>query len=265
MPLDDWSEDDRPERPAARRWRWWHVAGLGFVVLVAVFGIASALLPERLAGGWIGIQVRRLRADVLAGRFTPEELREHLRTREGGKFLAVRLSEDDDPRVRSAAAVTFTNWGRPAQKREVGDLRLTGNTFSETDIEEALRRLLNDPDPSVRKSAIRTVSSLEEVRSFADDLQRILESGPADERLIVAVHLAHWNGRTALRTFADPGQPKPVRLAAIEGAERYGWGEILRDPEAFVRTMRRVQGDPDADLSRAAASALERWGGPGKP
>ena len=82
---------------------------------------------------------------------------------------------------------------------------------------------------------------------------RILESGPADERVIVAEHLAHWNGRAARRTLANPLQPREVRLAAIRGANRFGWVEIVKDDADFERTMEKMMRDGDFVISHAAS------------
>lgn len=216
----------------------------------------SALFPRAVAERWIGLEVRQLRADILNGTRSPSELREHLRTRDGGQSLALRLSQDDDPRVRAAVIETLASLGRPAEKHEAADRHLPGNTFSNPDVAEAFDRLLNDPDPMVRRTAIRAVSSIEEVRSFQDRMLRILETGPVEERLIVAEHLAHWNGAEARRTFAQPRQPKEVRLAALRSAERYGWALIVEPDSEVVRTMNLMQVDPDAELRQAATTAL---------
>ena len=87
-------------------------------------------------------------------------------------------------------------------------------------------------------------------------------TAPVEERLIVSEQLAHWNGAGVLHTFGNPRQPKEVRLAALRGTDRYDWGEVVQDRAEFVRTMKRVQDDPDADLARAATDALLKFPGP---
>jgi hypothetical protein len=256
MPADFWSDDDRPQSPPRPRWRWWHVTALVLVILLVLFGFAAAIAPNKLAGGWIGWQVRQIKKDILSGKLSPEQLRDELRAREGGHHLALRLSEDEDPRVRAAVVGALAGWGRPATRREPRDPDLLPGNRLYPDDEEAMKRLLADPDPAVRRATLRAVSAIEEARGFEDELLRVLGSGPADERVIVAEHLAHWNGRAARRTFADPKQPKEVRLAALKGTEKYGWAEVVRDDEDFVRTMKLTQADPDADIRRAAAEAL---------
>jgi hypothetical protein len=260
MPTDHWSEDDRAESRPVKRWRWWHVAGLGVVVLLAVFAIAGMLFPKRLAGEWINWQVRQLRQDILKGNLSPEALRDELRTRDGGHLLAQRLSLDQDPRVRAAVVETIASWGTPAKKREPNDYSLPTQSFSNSEDTGALQRLIDDSDPSVRRAALRAVCPLEEVRSFDAKILDILERGPIDERLIIAEHLAHWNGEEVRRTFVNNRQPKEVRLAAIRSTDRYGWSNIGRDPELFRLWVAPMQNDPDPELREAAKNALKQVG-----
>lgn len=262
MSTDFWSEDDRPQPRRARGLRWWHVVGLALIGLLALFGVMGALFPREVADRWIGLQVRQIRADILNGTMSPAGLREHLQTRNGGLHLALRLSQDTDPRVRAAAIEALADRGQRAEKRDPNHLLLASNQFSDPDVGEAFERLLVDPDPTVRRSAIRAVSALEQVRSFRDLMLRILNNGPVEERLIVSDHLAHWNGAGALHTFGNPGQTREVRLAALRGTDRYDWGEVVQDRADFVRTMKRMQNDPDADLARAATDALRNFPGP---
>lgn len=259
MPTDYWSDEDRPG-PRRRGWRWWQVAALTLVPLLAAAAVLGSLFPRQVADRWIGLQARQLRGQILDGRLTPEQLRDHLRTREGGHHLALRLSRDEDPRVRAAAADAIAGWGNAPISRVAELVHMAVNTLSNAEDAEALGRLLDDPDPEVRRAALRAVSSIQEVRQFEDRVLRTLEAGPEAERVIVAEHLAHRNGPAARRTFADPRQPKEVRLAVLRGADRYWWEHVFGDGEEFVQIMDRVKGEADPDLSRAAANALARLG-----
>ena len=257
MPTDHWSEDDRTEFRPAKRWRWWHLAVLGVVVFTA-YSPSRACSFRRLAGGWISWQVRQLRQDILKGNLSPEALRDELRKRDGGHQLAQRLSLDEDSRVRAAVVESIAGWGTPAKKREPNDHGLPTQSFSNSDDAGALARLIDDRDPTVRKAALRAVCPLEEVRSFDAKILDILERGPVDERLIIAEHLAHWNGEEVRRTFVNDRQPKEVRLAAIRSTDRYGWSNIGRDPELFRLWVAPMRNDPDPELREAAQNALKQ-------
>jgi hypothetical protein len=226
------------------------------VILNAVLAVAGLLVPERLAEGWIQAQLRQLRQRDLDGDLTPETLRDELRNREGGHQLAQRLSEDSDPRVRAAVVETIAGWGTPARKRAPDDHRLPTQSLSNSEDTEALKRLLTDSDSTVRITALRAVCPLEEVRSFEQQVLDVLDLGPADERVIVAEHLAHWNGPAARRVFADEGQPKEVRLAVVRGADRYGWSLFIGNGSEFIPLMKRLATGPDAELRQAALHAL---------
>jgi hypothetical protein len=259
MPTQPWDDDDRPPSAPARRWRWWHVAALVLVIVGAVGAVAGIAFPEKVADRWIGWQVRQVRQDILSGKLSPEALRDELLKREGGRLIARRLSEDPDPQVRAASIDTLTAHGTAVKKRDPQDpFSMPSTRLSDFDAEAALMRLLDDPDPAVRQKAIRAVSAIEEARGFEEPLLRILNSGATDERLIVSEHLAHWNGKAARRTFADPRQPKEVRLAVLRGAERYGWARVVEDHEDFARTMKQAQADADPELRQAATDALRR-------
>jgi hypothetical protein len=264
MPAQPWDDDDRPASTPSRRWRWWHITALVVVIVGAVAAFLGIAFPEKLADRWIGWQVRQVRQDILSGNLSAEALRDELLKREGGSLIARRLSEDSDPQVRAAVVDTLTSRGTAVKKRDPQDpFHMPSTRLSDFEAEAALMRLLADPDPRVRKQAIRAVSTIEEARGFEEPLLRILDSGPIDERLLVCEHLAHWNGKAARQTFADPRQPKEVRLAALRGADRYGWAEIVKEYADFARTMTQVQADADPELRQAATDAF-RHTAPGK-
>jgi hypothetical protein len=253
MTAEPWSDDDRP--PPPKRWRWWHVATLVAVVLLAVGALVMFAFSEKLVGGWHDWQVRQFRNDILNGNLPPEALSDELLKRDDGLYLAQRLSEDPDPRVRAAVIDRLIARGTPAKKQE-GRWVDHVHTTLEFGADQAMTRLLDDPDPTVRKKAIRAASSIQELLSFKEKLLNILQSGDIEERLIVCEYLAHWNGDAVLRTFADPRQSKEVRLAALRSADRYGWARVAEDEGGFVRTMKQVQAEGDPDLRQAATDAL---------
>jgi hypothetical protein len=257
MSTDFWSEDDRPASPPARRWRWWHFVALGLVILLAVVAFAGFAAPELFANRWHNWQVQQLRKGILSGDVSPEQLRDDLMRRSDGLYFAERLSEDPDPRVRAAVVDRLIARGTPVKKQEPGDGPIDHmSTTLEFGADQAMMRLLDDADPTVRKKAIRAVSSIQENLSFTEKLTSILETGPVDERLIVCEYLAAWNGNLVLKTFADPRQPKEVRLAALRGADKFGWARVVEFEGDFINTMKQVQKDPDAELRQAATEAL---------
>jgi len=254
MTSEPWSDDYRP--PPPKRWRWWHIATLVTVVLLAIAALVMVAFSEKLVGGWNDWQVSRLRANILDGNLSPEALRDELLKRDDGLYFAKRLSEDPDPRVRAASIDRLVARGTPAKKLEPDDRVDILTSLGEPGVEEALTRLLDDPDPDVRKKAIRAVSSVEELSNLGEKLLEILESGPVEERLIVCEYLAHWNGGAVLKTFANTRQPKEVRLAALKSAYRFGWARVLEPKHSFARRMKDVLAEDDPDLQRAATDAL---------
>ena len=259
MPTDFWSEDDRPTSAPSRRWRWWQVAALTLVILLAVVAVFGFFFPEVYADRWHEWQVRQFRQDILKGNLSPEALRDDLLKRNDGLLIALRLSEDPDPRVRAASIDRLVARGTPVLKQELGDGRVDHlfTTLGDHPANEALLRLLDDPDPTVRKRAIVAVSSIQEKLAFTEKLLVILNGGSTEERILVAAHLANWNGDQALKTFADKRQPKEVRFAALNGANRLGWARLVEDEGEFVRVMKQVQSDPDADIRWVANDSLK--------
>jgi hypothetical protein len=159
--------------------------------------------------------------------------------------------------VRAASIDRLVARGTPAKKQEPGEGRVDILTsLGEPGVEDALTRLLDDPDPDVRKKAIRAVSSVQELSNLGERLLGILESGPVEERLIVCEYLAHWNGDAVLKTFANVRQPKEVRLAALRSAYRFGWARVVEPKGNFARRMKEVQAEDDPDLQHAATDAL---------
>jgi hypothetical protein len=243
------------------RRRWLPRAALGFAVLMAMGVILTFAFPEKVPEAWCWWQLRQLRHDIVEGRLSADALCQDLLQRENGRYLALRLSEDPDPRVRAAAIDRLTAKATPARKREPppeGIFAISdGYVGLEAGAEDALRRLLADRDLIVRRKALLAVCRIEVTSSFEEELLQTLESGDLEDRLIVCEHLAHWNGWAVRRTFADARLAKEVRLAAIRSADRYGWREVIvTDREDFVRSMNIVQAEADPELRQAAEEAL---------
>jgi hypothetical protein len=257
MPKEPWLDDDQPPSPPAPRWRWWHIVGLGGVFLAAVGGVIVGVFPETVVSKWHDRQIRHLRQDILNGNLSPESLRDDLHERGDGLYYACKLSEDSDPRVRLAVIDSLVADAAPARKREPGDPPKEGGPNLTGGVEDALTRLLDDPDPGVRKKTIRAVCSIDLTWRYRDRLLDILGSAPIDERLIVCEYLAHWDGSAVRQTFADKRQPREVRLAALKSTERWGWAEVVNDDRVFVEKMKQVQAENDAELQRAATEALK--------
>jgi hypothetical protein len=169
---------------------------------------------------------------------------------------AARLSEDADPRVRREMIAVLIGDASPARKAK----RHRG-AFAEawvgmnTRAVPPLTRLFADPDPDVRRQALRAVAGLRSIEDFSDPLLQTLRTGDAEDRVIVAESLAHWNADEFLRTFADQAQPKEVRLAVLRGAETYGWRQVADREDRFQEALQRMTDDPDDDLRRAALDA----------
>jgi hypothetical protein len=262
MPDDSWQEDDQPGPQRRRGFRWWHVVALGGVCIVGVLALSGLLFPEKMAGGWRDWQFKQFRRDILNGSLPADALRDELLKRDNGLLIALRLSEDPNPRVRAAAIERLIARGTPVRKQEPsnGHVDHLSTTLGESDANEALLRLLDDPDASVRTSAIRAVSSIEEKLAFIGKLESILQTGSSEERIAVCEYLAGWDGDQVLKTFANPRQPTEVRLAAIRSANRFGWARVIEDRAEFLRVMKAMQGDPDESIRTAAKDALQQAG-----
>jgi HEAT repeats len=253
MPTDFWSDDDRPAPLTKRRWHWWHIAALVLVVLLAILAVVGFTMSEKIVGRWNKWQLERIRKEILEGELSPEALRDELLERSDGLYIAARLSEDPDPRVRAAAIERLVAKATRAPSVEEAPVDFTG---LEAGAEDPLKRLLDDQDSAVRMKAIRAVSAIHVATSFRGELLHILESGTVEERLIVCEYLAHWNGEAVRETFANPRQPREVRLAALRSADRYGWTGVVADERAFVQAMKQVQAEGDLELTQAATDAL---------
>jgi HEAT repeat protein len=170
--------------------------------------------------------------------------------------VAARLSTDPDPRVRREMVAVLVADATPAHKVE----RRFG-AFSEswtgmhTRAVPALKRLLADPDPEVRRQALRTVAGLRAVEDFSDPLLHTLHEADTEDRVIVAESLAHWNPDEFLKTFADPAQPREVRLAVLRGAEKYGWARVADREDKFQEALKQMVDDPDDELRHEAIYA----------
>jgi hypothetical protein len=257
------SGDIVPTAPVSRTRRWrLHLTVLGVLVLLAMGVLIAFAFPQKVAEVSFWWQIRQLRHDIVEGRLSADALCQDLLQRENGRYFALRLSEDPDPLVRAAVIDRLAAKATPAQKREPppeGQIVAISDPYVglEAGAEDAFRRLLADPDLSVRRKALLAVCRIRVASSFEEELLHTLESADLEDRLIVCGHLAHWNGPAVRRIFADAQQPKEIRLAALRSADRYGWREIIMtDREDFVRSMSSVQADADPELRQAADEAL---------
>jgi hypothetical protein len=241
------------EEPAAARPGC--AVAVSVMVLLLVVGLLLALaFRQSLADGLLLWQMHRA-----AGRGEPlGPFMKHVAQRDDSVEFAGRLSQDPDRRVRREMIAVLVGDATPGRKvkRHFGAFSDSGigiNTLAKP----ALQRLLADPDPDVRHQALRTVSGLHSVANFSDPLLHAVRAGDPEDRVIVAESLAHWNAEEFLKTFADPAQPREVRLAVLRGAETYGWAQVAEQQQGQLQeSLKRVIDDPDAELRHAAIDAV---------
>lgn len=241
-----------PSHPGAqppRRWLRRTLLAAGFILLI------GAALAWLLRDEWF---VWRFRQAARAGGAELETYRQQLDQRSDGLELAIRLSDDSDPKVRAAIIDRLVAKATPAPKVQRGQ----GGAFAETyqgmndTAEPALRRLLADADPGVRQRAIHAASGIKSAYTLSEPLLQILRTGDAADRAAVCEYLAHWNGPAVLDVFADLAQPKSVRLAAIRSGDQFGWREVRTVAQGFPH---KVLDDADAEIRHAAIEALRHF------
>lgn len=117
------------------------------------------------------------------------------------------------------------------------------------------------PEPGVRPEAVRAGPAPAPVDSAPDPTRALLEDGDPVARARAAAALgepgAPPSARSLLAALSDPSPM--VRTQAIRALGR-------ADPEAAAPDLRAIlAGDPDPEVRRAAARALERLAGPEAP
>jgi hypothetical protein len=243
--------EEAGERRAAPRPGCTAAAVLTTVLLVVGVGLALAF-RQTLAD-----ELFLWRMHGAARRGEPlEPFVNQARQHEDAVDFAARLGADPDPRIRREMIAILVGDATPARKVEkrFGVFSETWTGLNTRSI-PALTRLLADPDPEVRHQALRTVSGLKSNEDFREPMLHALHAGDPEDRGIVAESLAHWNADEFLKTFADPAQPRAVRLAVLRGAERYGWARVALSEAAFEAALKRVADDPIDELRHAAIAA----------
>jgi hypothetical protein len=244
----EWPE----EEPAAARPGC--VAAASVMVLLLVVGLLLALaFRQSLADGLLLWQMHRA-----AERGEPlEPFVKQVAQRDDAVEFAGRLSQDPDPRVRREMIAVLVGDATPARKVERHFGVFSGSWIGiKTMAEPAIQQLLADPDPHVRHQALRTVSGLRSAANFSDALLRAVRAGDPEDRVIVAESLCHWNADEFLKIFADPAQPRDVRLAVLRGADKYGGGHVADREGPFQKALERVIDEPGTELRHAAIDAV---------
>lgn len=211
-----------PQPPRKRRWPKYLLA---LLLLAGLAGGTAYLFRDELRDEWALRQFRRaVSNDDPALPEREQRLRERLlRKAEGENLdLAVRLADDTDPKVR-AASVDVLLCDQPRAKKQNA---VTGASVRfgswRTRVQEAIKRLLKDPDEAVRKKALQSVSELEWADVFGTELTDALKTGTLAERVIVAGGLANWNGPLLREVIGDANQPDDARIAAMGSLTTYG-------------------------------------------
>jgi hypothetical protein len=239
--------------------------GVQLLILALVVGIAA------VAGIVIWQQSRpsqeekfleRFRNAAVAGGPALDEARRDLLKSDQRRALAEKLAEDNDPKVRAALVDALT-----AEAPRAQPVPQRWGAFAETkpsanDLERgALNKLLVDPDPAVRLKALTAVSELAAAWAFEEPLLAAARKGSPEERVAVAASMAHWNGDHARLIFIDSEDPVEVRLAAFEGAKKWGFRGFA-NPSSSLSLLRMLrESEPRIRLAALEAARHNQWGG----
>ncbi|HEY7152576.1 MAG TPA: hypothetical protein VH575_01335 [Gemmataceae bacterium] len=250
-----------PQHPSlCQRRRWWLGGLLVLLVVAAIAGATGFLFRERLLDEWRLWQFRQAAAagdpdlpqyqGQLLGRLLADEVK---------LDLAVRLAQDTDPKVRAAAVdVLLANQPRAKKQNALQGLNVATKTASwRVSVEEAVKRLLEDEDETVRRRALQAVSELEWAGLFEGLLQKALKNGSKEERVLVAEKLAHWSAWLLWQTVADDKQPDEVRLAALHSLDRYGDKEIASARAELQTALQTALRSENKELRHAALGTLQ--------
>lgn len=257
MTLRDWRKAGCAGRPWLRPLL--SVCGAGLVVGAA---LTQRDALERAYYGWC------------FGRLHPDQGATDLATRllwlgnRGRRVLVVALtSERQDVRRAAAEALASTGDVLPGsreqlldllsspddQVREVvlGNLLTSGNRL---ELASHLRRMLADPSPALRRTAVDGLRRLED-RGSVPRLKDLLADPSAAVRVSAITSVAQSEALHAVPEVRTAlGDPDPqVRAAAADALAALG--DRISIPE-----LRGLAADPDADVRWSALSALVRLG-----
>lgn len=213
-----------PKPVRSRRLIWWALGGVVLSLLV-VGGIALEQNTREYR------LLREFRRAAAAGPI-PDELRGRLLDNISDEALlrlrARPLAEDPDPRVRTAlidcllARATRTELPANPARVASGPGSFSGSWSPPrcAGEREFVRKLLADPDPGVRRAAVLGWAATSAAQDYAEELLAA-DLEPAD-RVVVYRHAAGFHPATALRAAADPKLPDELRLAVLDGRDRFG-------------------------------------------
>jgi hypothetical protein len=242
------------ESRRAQGWRW---VVLVILLLIGAVGTGAYLFRTELRDEWALREFRRAAAEDDP---TLPQYREHLQERllAGEERLdrAARLADDPDPKVRVAVVeVLLANHPR-AQKRNAGENVAVRFGSWRSAVLTAVEQLLKDDDETVRKKTLRAVCELAAADTFGTRLAAVVRTGPPAERLIVAEHLAHWNGPLLYQVVEDVSQPAEVRIAAIRSPDVYGDGALDPWRSEWRAALESALASDSAELRRTAIVGL---------
>lgn len=273
LAADEPPSDDLGHRRLARS-RARVVDGAVLDLLAKVRGGATAALVSVLEShGTVDGATRGVRSRSATRRARSARILGATRRREFAPALA-RLLEDRDRAVRTTAARALGVIGdadyadvvlRSARRRGstggipfyvVADALLNMGS----DVREAARRGLDDPDPGIRLIAA-TVASRGGMATLAPRIRQLLRGDPDEQVRIAAAHaLGVIGGAGTIDDLAHAvGAEQP---AALRAAAAQALGEI--GSPAGVPQLRGLLGDRDRTLAAVAARALTTLGARGE-
>ena len=247
-----------PAAPRAGKRRWRRVF-IPLLLIGAVGGAVVYLFREDVQDAWALSRFRR--AAAASDPSLPEHrdrLRERLFRTEDNLDQAVPLAADPDSKVR-AAVVGLLLADQPKVRKQdaVEGLHAAVRMAAwRTRVGEAVERLLQDPDPVVRHTALRAVSELDWADQFRTQLTDAMENGSPADRLVVAEYVAHWNGPLLAEVVGDANQAADVRITAMRGLDTYGDRGVASNRGELREALEAALRSPDPDVQKAAIPAL---------
>ncbi len=253
-------EDVADWPPVSRR--GWVLPTIAGAVALGVLLACGALIYREPLGD--ALFAREFRQAVARGE-DPAALYARLDSVDGMR-RAGQLSRDPDPQVRRAVIPYLIGDATPTPPAQPNVNGVVVDSYSGFNTQgiPLLTTLLGDPVAEVRREAIRAVTARRAAGECGPSLRRLLDSGDATDAALVAESLANWDVPTCQEVIADPKRSKELRMAAVRGADRYGWagrrGEYM---EHLLPMHYKMRNEPDAELRHAAIAALRYTdGGP---